>query len=138
MRDTTDRWRSPPAAPCRYRLPRPAALPHARGAAQPRKTLRPAAARSTMICETAVDENALSDSGPYEDPPFKEEVPACDVRVSILSGVVGCSKSIPACWPGTEARRLNRGRSRLNFDDTYFLTAALLAFFAARLACAFS
>src|SRR5712672_1631031 len=71
MRDTTDRWRSPPAAPCRYRLPRPAALPHARGAAQPRKTPRPAGARSTMICETAVDENALSDSGPYEDPPLK-------------------------------------------------------------------
>src|SRR5258705_3851588 len=105
MRDTRDRWRSQPAAPFRYRLPRPAALPHARRAAQRRRTLRLEPARATTICETTGDENALSDSGPYEDPLFKEEVPACDVRVSIVSGVVGCGgcKSIPACWPGTEA-----------------------------------
>src|SRR5438876_2856612 len=123
MRDTRDRWRSPPAAPFRNRLPRPAALRHARRVAQRRQALRLEPARPTMICETTGDENALSDSGPYEDPPFKAEVLACDVRVSIVSGVVGCGKCkpIPACGSGTEAGRLNRGRSRLNFDDTYFL-----------------
>src|SRR5436190_343640 len=100
MRDTRDRWRSPPAAPFQYRLPRPAALPHARGAAQRRQALWLEPARSAMNCETTVDENALSDSGPCEDPPFKEEVLPCDVRVSIVSGVVGCGgfKSIPASW----------------------------------------
>src|SRR6476620_281243 len=106
MRDTRDRWRSPPAAPFRSRLPRPAALPRARREAQQRRALQRGPARPMMICETTVDENALSDSGPYEDPPFKEEVLACDVRVSIVSGAVGCGgcKPIPACWPGTEVR----------------------------------
>src|SRR6266852_1407382 len=105
MRDTRDRWRSPPAAPFRYRLPRPAALPHALPVAQPRQAPRRVPARPTMICETTGDENALSDSGPYEDPPFKEQVPACDVRVSIVSGVVGRGRCqpIPACGSGTEA-----------------------------------
>src|SRR5258705_12256485 len=111
MRDTRDRWRSPPAAPFRYRLPRPAALPHARRVAQRRRALRPEPARPTTICKTTADENALSDSGPYEDPPFKEEVLACDVRVSIVSGVVGCGgcKSIPACWAGQEGGWLYLG-----------------------------
>src|SRR6478752_533136 len=71
MRDTRDRWRSPPAAPFRNRLPRPAALPRARREAQQRQALQPGPARPMMICETTVDENALSDSGPYEDPPLK-------------------------------------------------------------------
>src|SRR6266478_8718580 len=122
MRDTTDRWRSPLAAPFRYRLPRPAALRHARRVTPRRQALWLEPARPTTICETTGDENALSDSGPYEDPPFKEQVPACDVRVSIVSGVVGRGrcKPIPACGSGTEAGWLKRGRSRLNFDDTYF------------------
>src|SRR6266478_9791995 len=104
MRDTRDRWRSRPAAPFRYRLPRPAALRHARGVVQRLQALRQEPARPTTLCETAGDENALSDSGPYEDPPFKEQILACDVRVSILSGAVGCGgcKSIPASGSGIE------------------------------------
>src|SRR6266403_5377968 len=104
MRDTRDRWRSPPAAPFRNRLQPPAALPHARRVAQRRQALRLDPATPTIICETTGDENALSDSGPYEDPPFKEQILACDVRVSILSGAVGCGgcKSIPASGSGIE------------------------------------
>src|ERR1700730_5876381 len=89
MRDTKDRWRSPPAAPCRYRLQRPVAPPHARCAAQPRPDATWQRARPMMTCETTGEENALSDSGRYEDPPFQEEVLTCEVRVSIVSGVVG-------------------------------------------------
>src|SRR5260221_4929989 len=127
MRDTRDRWRSPPAAPFRYRLQRPAALPHARRVAQ-RQAPRQQRARPMMTCETTGEKNALSDSGRYEDPPFKEEVLTCEVRVSIVSGVVGYSgcKPIPACSSGTEAGSFNRARSRLKFDDAYFLTAVPL------------
>src|SRR6266404_3581268 len=72
MRDTRDRWRSPLAVPFRYRLPRPAALRHARRCTPRRQALSLEPARPTTICETTGDENALSDSGPYEDPPFRE------------------------------------------------------------------
>src|ERR1700694_3516507 len=88
MRDPRDRSRSPPAGPFRYRLQRPAALPHARRAAQRRRALRQERARPTMTCETTGDENALSDSGPLR-PALEEEVMRCDVRVSSVSGAVG-------------------------------------------------
>src|SRR5256885_14125291 len=71
---------------------------------------------------------------------FKEQVLACDVRVSIVSGVVGRGgcKSIPAWSSRTEAGRINRGPSRANFDDRYFLRVVVFAFLPLRLPRAFS
>src|SRR6266853_6883840 len=86
MRDTRDRSRCPPAAPFRYRLQRPAALPHARNQAQRWRTLRQRSS-STMTCKATGEENTLSDSGPLR-PAFEKEVLACDVRVSSVSGAV--------------------------------------------------
>src|SRR5260370_24446799 len=89
MRDTRDRSRCPPAAPFRYRLQRPAALPHARHQAQRWRTLRQQRSSSTMTCKATGEENALSDSGPLR-PAFEKEVLACEVRASSVSRAVAC------------------------------------------------
>src|SRR5258707_15146766 len=100
MRDTRDRSHCPPAAPFRYRLQRPAALPHARHQAQRWRTLRQQRSSSTMTCKATGEENALSDSGPLR-PAFEKEVLACEVRVSSVSGAVayGSAKLYPPDGP---------------------------------------
>src|ERR1700687_2672605 len=116
MRDTRDRSRSGPPGPFQCRLQRPAALPHAQCAAPELRALRRQRSSSTTTCEVMNEENALSDSGPLR-PACEQEVLACDVRVSSVSGAVGYGKCkpIPACPSGTEAVRLIRGRNGPNF-----------------------
>src|ERR1019366_8998518 len=83
MRDTRDRWRSGPPAPFRYRLQRPAALPHAQRTAQQCRALRQERSSSTMTCEAAGKENALSDFGPLR--------PACERRsLNVTFGFQAC------------------------------------------------
>src|SRR5512140_3087197 len=83
MRDTRDRWRSRPPGPCRCRLRSADGLPHAQGAGRRCRALRQRRSSSTMICEAAGEEDALSDSGPLR-PAFEKEVLTCDVRVSTV------------------------------------------------------
>src|SRR4051812_48105391 len=68
MPDTRDRWRSRPAAPCRYR-PRPPAAPrHAQHVAQsPRSQVpRRRPTHSATACEATWKQNARFDSGSCE------------------------------------------------------------------------
>src|SRR5258708_11742935 len=110
-RDTRDGWRYRPAAPFRYRLRPPAALPHARRAAQQSQALQKERCRherssSAATCEAAGEVNALSDSGPWR-PAFAEEVWACEVRVQAYpapSATAGGHIYTPL-WP---AHRLGR------------------------------
>src|SRR6476620_2827949 len=85
MRDTTDRWRSAPPAPFRYRLPQPAALPHAPRVGKQREAPRSRRSNSSMSGETTGEKNALSDSGPLR-PACEEEVLTCDIRVQACPG----------------------------------------------------
>src|ERR1700704_571508 len=64
MRDTRDRWRCRPAAPCRYRPRRPAGLPPAQRAEHRQPTLQEERSSTTMPCKATGEEDALSGSGP--------------------------------------------------------------------------
>src|SRR5438046_10198284 len=117
MLDTSDRLRSGLPGPFRYRLQRPATLPHAHFEEQQPQALRQQRSSSTMTCELTARENAQSDSGPLRTASV-EEITKCDVRGSRVSGAVGysVSKPIPTFRSRTEPVRLNHGRSMTNIN----------------------
>src|SRR3979490_1670602 len=80
MRDTRDRWRCRPAAPCRYRPRRLAGLPPALRAEQPQPALREGRSSTTMTCKATGERDALSGSGPLR-PALEEAVVAECVRL---------------------------------------------------------